>query len=91
MKILPIIPLILLIGIFLLMMVATGIILFRRNAKTSEKVWDAIRLSAIYILALCIGLRPVTVDGTYEFNAKNLDVLFVMDTTISMWAEDYNG
>ena len=45
----------------------------------------------IYVLAFIIGLRPVTVETSYEFAAKNLDVLFVIDSTISMWALDYNG
>ncbi|WP_175560270.1 vWA domain-containing protein [Butyrivibrio sp. YAB3001] len=48
-------------------------------------------MTIIYLLVLVIGLRPVKVDTKYEFSTKNLDVLFVIDTTISMWARDYNG
>ena len=59
--------------------------------KTADNVFTILRLSVIYLLVLIIGLRPVSVATDYEFSAKNLDVLFVVDSTISMWAQDYNG
>ena len=60
------------------------------HTDKKEKTFTIIRLVLIYVLALIIGLRPVIKEDKYEFTAKNLDVLFVVDTTISMWALDYD-
>ena len=66
--------------------------LFLRNGMiTSENIFSILRLTVIYLLVFIIGLRPVTVANDYEFSTKNLDVLFVVDSTISMWAHDYDG
>ncbi len=44
------------------------------------------------ILAFVIGLRPMREDRNAEIRLSNLDVLLVVDSTISMWANDYpNG
>lgn len=45
----------------------------------------------IVILLFIINIRPMIPSGTSQTLASNLDVLFVIDTTISMNAEDYNG
>ena len=91
MTIQPIFP----IGLLLLGFVAAlGCTVFfsvRSGLKTSENIFMILRLSVIYLLVLIIGLRPVKVATDYEFSTKNLDVLFVVDSTISMWAQDYNG
>ena len=91
MTIQPIFP----IGILLLGFVgAIGIsayCIFKGGHALSEKIFTLARLFVIYLLVLIIGLRPVSVATDYEFSTKNLDVLFVVDTTISMWAQDYNG
>ncbi|MBE5840734.1 MAG: VWA domain-containing protein [Butyrivibrio sp.] len=91
MRLLPILPIFSLLAIFIILMTATVIIIWRNQLKLKEKIFAIARLSIIYILVLCIGLRPVTVDDNVEFATKNLDVLFVVDTTLSMWAEDYSG
>ena len=70
---------------------ATGYYIFRNGHSISEKIFTMIRLSVIYLLVFIIGLRPVSVATDFEFSTKNLDVLFVVDTTISMWALDYDG
>ena len=91
MTIQPIFP----IGLLFLGLVAalsvTGYFVFRNGLKTTENIFTILRLAAIYLLVFIIGLRPVTVATDYEFSTKNLDVLFVVDSTISMWAQDYNG
>ena len=63
----------------------------RSHTDKKEKTYTILRLVLIYLLAFIVGLRPVLKDDKYQFSAKNLDVLFVIDTTISMWALDYNG
>ena len=50
-----------------------------------------IRQILIVILIFLINLRPMFKIGTSEVMTNELDVLFVIDTTISMVAEDYNG
>ena len=91
MRIQPIFPVVLMLLVFAIVLGFTVAIICRNQIQTKEKIFAIARLGIIYLLVLCIGLRPVTVDENYEFSAKNLDVLFIVDTTISMWAEDYNG
>jgi Ca-activated chloride channel family protein len=43
---------------------------------------------SLLALVFVIGLRPMKEDYNSEVRLGNLDVLFVVDTTISMWAED---
>ena len=38
-----------------------------------------------------VGLRPMYLSPDAEIRTNNLDVAFVVDTTISMWAEDHKG
>jgi Ca-activated chloride channel family protein len=91
MKLRPIIPGFILVLIFVVFAAGTAYMIFRNKTKTTDKIFTMVRMGIIYLLALIIGLRPVTVKSEYEFATKNLDVLFVVDTTISMWARDYNG
>ena len=91
MKIQPLFPIIIMLVILAVLFGTTVIVTVRNQIKTREKIFSIIRLGLIFLLVFCIGLRPVTVEKNYEFSCKNLDVLFVVDTTISMWAEDYHG
>ncbi len=91
MSIKPILPVGILLLIFLLLFGGTAAIVIRSKLKTKEKIFSLIRMTLIYVLVLLIGLRPVIVETKYEFATKNLDVLFVVDNTMSMWALDYNG
>ena len=70
---------------------ATVYVVIRNKENIISKVFTLIRFAIIYGLVFIIGIRPMTVERKYEFDTKNLDVLFVVDTTISMWAQDYNG
>ncbi len=76
---------------FVVFFLLSAYLIIKNKTKTSEKIFSLIRVSAIYVLTLIIGIRPVMVETKYEFATKNLDVLFVVDNTISMWALDYNG
>ena len=91
MSIKPIFPIAILLVIFVILFAATGITVLKSAADIKNKVFSLIRLFAIYALALIIGLRPVIVEEDYEFQTRNLNVLFIVDTTISMWADDYKG
>ena len=79
MKFFPIIPI-------LYMVFFVGVFLFiaiLRN-KSIPQVF-------ILILLFLINLRPMIPSGDSQTISNNVDVLFVIDTTISMNAEDYNG
>ena len=91
MKIQPILPLGALLAGFGFIFLLTAYCIISNKLKTVEKIFSLLRISFVYVLVLLIGLRPVMVETNYEFATKNLDVLFVVDTTISMWAEDYSG
>ncbi len=91
MKIQPIIPVPIMLVVLLALVFATAVIVNRNQVSTKEKIFTNIRLGIIYILVFVIGIRPMLIDDEVEFTTKNLDVLLVVDTTISMWAEDYNG
>nr|WP_297704160.1 VWA domain-containing protein [uncultured Butyrivibrio sp.] len=91
MRIQPIIPIGLMLLAFIGLFSFTVFIIVRNRTRVLDKLFSIGRLLIIYVLAFIIGLRPVTVETSYEFAAKNLDVLFVIDSTISMWALDYNG
>ena len=45
----------------------------------------------IVCTGILVNLRIMEKKYNATIEMKNLDVLFVVDTTISMWAEDYNG
>ncbi|RKM61332.1 VWA domain-containing protein [Butyrivibrio sp. CB08] len=87
----PILP----IGVLLLVIAClfgiTAYFIIRNKFNTAEKIAALTRMTVIYVLMLVIGLRPVMLETQYEFATKNLDVLFIVDNTISMWAQDYNG
>lgn len=91
MRIRPILPLWIMVVLFVILFGMTIFMIFRNKTKITDKIFILIRLFLIYVLALIIGIRPVTVEKKYEVTTKNLNVLFVVDTTISMWAQDYNG
>ena len=86
----PILPIALLLIIFAALIACTFWGVIRTSLKRKEKIFTALRLGIIYVLVLIIGLRPMTTDEEYEFSTRNLDVIFVVDTTISMWATDYH-
>lgn len=91
MNIRPIFPVLIMFCILAVFIGTTAYILFRNKNNLNEKIFSMVRLGIIYVLIFIIGLRPVVVKTDYEFAMKNLDVMIVVDTTISMWARDYDG
>ena len=76
----PIIP------IPIMLVICIIIILIKRKNKTAF-----LRQIAISLLIFVINLRIMLPFGESTEVSNNLDVLFVVDNTISMLAEDYNG
>lgn len=91
MSIRPIINPVILLVFAVILFGLTALAVIRNKYKISDKIFTLFRLFLIYACAFIIGIRPVIVEKNYEYSTKNLDVLFVVDTTISMWAEDYSG
>ena len=91
MRIRPMLPLGVMVVLFAILFAVTAFVIIRNKLSILDKAFTLIRLLAIFSLAFVIGIRPVIVEQKYEFNTKNLDVLFIVDNTISMWALDYNG
>ena len=62
------------------------------------RAWPARKIAAAAAVfaasaacAVLIGIRPMRVDRSMDIRTTNLDVCFAVDTTISMWAEDFDG
>ena len=91
MKIQPIFPAGIMLTVFAVLFGATAYVIIKNKLNTLDKILTLLRMTIIYALILIIGLRPVKTYTKYEFATKNLDVLFVVDSTMSMWAYDYNG
>ena len=80
MRTFPIIP------IWIMLIVCISLIIFI-IIKSNNKIIEI----AIVILIFIINLRIMIPGDNYKSVSNNLDVLFVIDNTISMNAEDYNG
>ena len=83
MRIFPILPIWLVLPISLLLII---FILFKR-----QRLSLAIKYLVLVVLIFLINLRFMFPNGREPIVTTNLDVLFVVDNTISMQAEDYNG
>ena len=93
MKLKPILPLWLLlaIAIGLLGILITRCLLAKKDTPANTAKYLAPKI-AIILLLFVVGLRPMIIGGDIsQVQTNNLDVLFVVDNTISMNAEDYNG
>lgn len=63
----------------------------RAAIPAGAKVGTIARMSAVSILALAMGMRPMLPNGKMATEALDVDCLIVVDTTLSMWAADYGG
>ena len=80
MKINPIIP------IWVMSLICVFFLLLRRKG-----MFNYIRQILIVVLLFVLNLRPMIETDNVPTVTQNVDVLFVIDDTISMLAEDYNG
>ncbi len=72
--------------IWLMAIVCVAIIAMKRKGK-----WAFIRQIIVALLLFCINLRIMIPSENAKKDVTNFDILFVVDTTISMVAEDYDG
>lgn len=87
----PIISLYIIVPLLLIVFILYIITVMRRSSKVLFKILAVFRILIIVVLAFLVNLRIMDKKYDAQVEMKNLDVLFVVDTTISMWAEDYNG
>ena len=80
-----------LVGLVVIMVFIRIESLVRRRGIAGVKALAAVRCLLIAALVIVIGLRPVIEETQIDVEVKNVDVLFAIDGTISMWAEDYSG
>lgn len=86
----PILPIWLFI---LLLIIGIGLFsyrLFYKKDYSSEKLFSLLRVLLISLLAFLLNLRIMKPSYTRDALLKNIDVLFVVDNTISMYAHDDN-
>jgi Ca-activated chloride channel family protein len=84
----PIIPIWLIIATAI---AALALVVWRIISEPKAYRLSWIRRGLMIIALILICLRPMLPGGTAETGVSNLDVLFVVDTTGSMIAEDYDG
>ena len=87
----PIISLYLAIPVLGAVLICYIITVVIKDTKLWKKILGILRITIIVVLALIVNLRIMDKKYDAQVEMKNLDVLFVVDTTISMWAEDYDG
>lgn len=79
---------------FALLLITTIYLLFRggiRRGKLSRKLTAVFMLLAMGAGVTAVGIRPMYLSPSADIKTSNLDVAFVVDTTISMWAEDHGS
>ena len=87
----PVLPLPVLITIAGIAALIMLIVWIRSKESRLKSTFAFVRRLAIAALAFVIALRPMREERGAEIQLSNLDVLFVLDTTLSMWAEDGPG
>lgn len=75
--------------VVIISLIETGFLTFTKK-KLYQKIISIITAVLIIASTVMIGIRPMIVDQNQEVRTNNLDVCLIIDTTISMWAEDYN-
>ena len=61
------------------------------QVKSRRGLTALLLLLAMLAGIAAVGIRPMYLSPDSEIKTTNLDVAFVVDTTISMWAEDHKG
>ena len=87
----PIVPVFIVLPALLIMLGVYVWVIIRKQNKLPYKILGIARILIILVLVFLINLRIMDKEYNAEIEMKNLDVLFVVDSTISMWAQDYDG
>ena len=87
----PILPVILIAPALLALFVIILFFSARKKAPRPQKFFRMLRVAGIFALIFLVNLRIQHKRYDFDVELKNIDILFVLDTTISMWADDANG
>lgn len=87
----PIIPVWIMIIICVVLILIIFLVLSKQKRNLIEKNVRIVRIILIVMLIFVINLRPMIEMPGQEVMLSNVNVLFVVDNTLSMLAEDYNG
>ncbi|MBP3297299.1 MAG: VWA domain-containing protein [Lachnospiraceae bacterium] len=87
----PVVPVavlvILLVVLFLFLLIGA----LRNHGTVLHKTVTIIVSALLCLSVVPIAVRPMIRNKDIQYARPNLDVLFVLDTTMSMWAEDYQN
>ena len=84
----PVLPVPALVAAFSAAMIIVLFAWIMSRESRIKSTFALIRRTAILALALIIALRPMKEEYGTDVKLSNIDVLFVLDTTMSMWADD---
>ncbi len=87
----PIVPLVVVIPVMLLILGGYVFGVVKNKNDIFLKILKIARIFVVLTMVFLINLRIMGKRYNVDVELKNIDVLFVVDTTISMWAEDNNG
>ena len=87
----PIVPLVVVIPVMLLILGGYVFGVVKNKNDIFLKILKIARILVVLTMIFLINLRIMGKRYNVDVELKNIDVLFVVDTTISMWAEDSNG
>lgn len=87
----PILPVIIVLPVLLVLFVIFVLAVMRREEAGHTAAAALLRTGAVLALVFIIDLRPMRVGKDVKIQMRNSDVLFVLDTTESMAADDAQG
>lgn len=87
----PVVPVAVLVILLVVLFIFLLIGALRNHGSVLHKIVTIIVSALLCASVVPIALRPMIKNKDVQYARPNLDVLFVLDTTMSMWAEDYQN
>ncbi len=91
MKFQPVVPVAVLVILLVVLFIILLIGALRTHGSVLSKTVKIIASALLCLSVVPMGVRPMIRNKDIQYARPNLDVLFVLDTTMSMWAEDYQN
>ena len=87
----PILPVVIVLPVLLASLFLIVFFTLGKKTRKGAKALRILRVAGIFALIFMINLRVQHKRYDMDVEMKNIDILFVLDTTLSMWAEDAVG